>query len=422
MEPLLSRFGLLLGAVVTVVTLAAGVMAQSVEVVATGNADQDVLAIQNAVDHNEHVTLIGHFSFDGSQTVPTALPDLYPQATIKVRKSVSITGTGGDDDEMTTIKGGTIPFYVEAPGASVTIQSLRFESPTQDAIFVYAVNGLMITKCKFKGIVPVPFGTSGAPMPTGIAIDINTSGHVPMPMPMQAGHPENISGRLLITNNDINLEGASFAENTLGITVFAVGRSPDREADIYVSGNSIRHTTEPAINFRLLGGRANVESNVINTGNVSSRLSPRPEAIRVANTGSYVIAHNAIKCEWPDSDAIGIGVFSQFAAWQLQHVIVKDNDVIMSPPSGTVFGDLSAGIDIRGFTRDNFVANNRIQGRARAAIAVDPFRQGIPINNELVLNNLHDFEAALVDVVVGMDVTNTLLLGQEGSLQQDGSV
>ena len=409
MKRSLSKFCLLvLGAVATVVTLAVGTVAQSVEIVATGHADLDVRNVQRAIDENEHVTLIGHFSFDRSPTVLTALPNIYPQATVKVWKSVSISGVGGDDDEMTTIEGGTIPFYVEAPGASVTIQSLRFNRPTWDGIFVYAVSGLTITKCKFKGLVPGGLG--------GSAIEINTVGN--LPSPMQTGHPENISGRLLITNNDIDLEGASAVENTLGITIFGVGRSPDRKADIYVSGNRIRNTTEPAINFRLLGGQANVESNVINTGTVSSTLVPRPEAIRIANTGSYVIAHNKIDCEWPDADAMGIGVFSQFKDWQLEHVVVMDNDVTMSPPPGTVFGNFSAGIDIRGFTGDNVVANNRIRGRARAALAVDPFKGGTPTNNALILNRVDDFEGA--PVFLGQGINDTLVLEQQGTSEDRG--
>jgi len=418
MKRSLSKFCLMvLGGVATVVTLAVGTAAQSVEIVATGHADLDVRNVQRAVDENEHVTLIGHFSFDRLPTVLTALPNIYPPATIRVWKSVSISGVSGDDDEMTTIEGGTIPFYVEAPGASVTIQSLRFNRPTLDGILVYAVSGLTITKCKFKGIVPSVLG--GAP--TGSAIEINTVGN--LPSPTQTGHPENIAGRLLITNNDIDLESASVAENTLGITIFGVGRSPDREADIYVSGNTIRRTTEPAINFRLLGGQANVESNVINTGTVSSTLVLRPEAIRIANTGSYVIAHNKIDCEWPDADAMGIGVFSQFGVWQLEHVVVMDNDVTMSPPPGTVFGDFSAGISIRGFTGDNLVANNRIRGHARAALALDVFPlpprpQGTPRNNALVLNRVDDFEGA--PVLIGQGINDTLVLEQQGTSDDRG--
>jgi hypothetical protein len=280
-----------------------------------------------------------------------------------------------------------------------------------EAILVYAANGLTIANCKIEGVVPV--------LGSGTGIDIDTNGNVPTLA--QPGHPENISGRLSITNNDIDVVGGSAMDNTLGIIVFSVGQSPDREADIYVSGNRIRNTTEPAINFRRLGGRALVEENVINTGPVSSQTTPRPEAIRVVNTGSYVIAHNTIDCEWSDPQAIGIGVFSQISAWPMEHAIVTDNDVIMSPPTGTVFGDLSAGIDIRGFTQDNVVENNRIRGRARAALAVDPFKGGTPGNNAFVVNDLDDFEASRADVVVGEGVMNTLLLGQEGTVENHGA-
>jgi hypothetical protein len=389
-------------------------MAQATEVVGTGNPDIDVPAVQAAVDYGGAVILRGHFSFDKSPTVLTALASAgYPPATIRLSKSVSISGSSGNDDEMTTIEGGTIPFYVEVPGASVAIQSLRFDNPIAEAILVYAVSGLTITKCKVAGIVPGGLAGGGS-----IGIDIDTSGFVPTPA--QPGHPENISGRLLITNNDIDLVAGSTVDNTLGITVFSVGQSPDHEADIHVAGNRISNTTEPAINFRRLGGRALIERNVINTGPVSSQKAPQPEAIRAVNIGSYVIAHNTIDCQWTDPDAKGISVFSQFAAWPMEHAVVTDNDVTMSPPSGTVFGTLSAGIDVRGFAHDNVVENNRIRGRGRAALAIDPFKGGTPGNNAFVLNRVEDFEPARADVFVGQGVTDTLLFGDQGTVEDHG--
>ena len=415
MKPLLSRLCLVaLGAVVPVVTLAVGAVAQSVEVVGTGNPDVDVPAVQAAVNQGGQVTLRGHFSFDKSPTVVTVFAGIgYPSATIRVSKAVAISGASADEDDMTTIDGGTIPLYVEAPGASVTIQSLRFVRPIAEAMLVYAVSGLTITKCKISGIVPGGVAGGGS-----IGIDIETSGL--LPTPDQPGRPENISGRLLITDNDIDLVGGSVADNTLGITVFSVGQSPNKEADIYVSGNRIRNTTEPAINFRRLGGRAHVEGNVINTGPVSSQKTPQPEAIRAVNIGSYVIAHNTIDCQWPDPDAKGIGVFSQFKDWPMEHAIVMDNEVIMSQPPGTVFGNFSAGIGIKGFARDNVVANNKISGRARAALAVDPFKGGVPGNTAFVLNRFDDFEPARADVFVGQGVTDTLLLGNRGTVEDHG--
>jgi hypothetical protein len=61
---------------------------------------------------------------------------------------------------------------------------------------------------------------------------------------------------------------------------------------------------------RRIGGRAHVEGNVITTGPVSGT---RPEAIRIVNIGSYVIARNVIHSQWPDPDAyISISQRHQF--------------------------------------------------------------------------------------------------------------
>jgi hypothetical protein len=45
--------------------------------------------------------------------------------------------------------------------------------------------------------------------------------------------------------------GAMAGAQTLGVVFFGVGRSPDKEVDIFFSGNSIRNVSEPAINFRV---------------------------------------------------------------------------------------------------------------------------------------------------------------------------
>jgi hypothetical protein len=89
----------------------------------------------------------------------------------------------------------------------------------------------------------------------------------------------------LITDNDLDLAGGTAFDNVLGITMFSASQSPDREVDLYISGNRIRNITEPGINLRRIGGRAHVEGNVITTGPVSSQTTPRPEAIRVVNSG-----------------------------------------------------------------------------------------------------------------------------------------
>jgi hypothetical protein len=49
-------------------------------------------------------------------------------------------------DERASIEGGSIPFYVQAPGASVTIQGLRF-IPIGAATLVNAAHGVMVADC-----------------------------------------------------------------------------------------------------------------------------------------------------------------------------------------------------------------------------------------------------------------------------------
>src|SRR5215471_103158 len=121
-------------------------------VVGTGNPDMDVPAVQAAVDQGGEVILQGRFSFDRPPTVPTATHLTGGLATVLVSKRVAISGTQDEGGAMTTIEGGTTPFYVEAPGAGVTIQRLRFVRPRGDAIFVYAVSGLLIRFCKIEGM------------------------------------------------------------------------------------------------------------------------------------------------------------------------------------------------------------------------------------------------------------------------------
>jgi len=74
---------------------------------------------------------------------------------VRVSKAVVISGAHEEDDGMTSIEGGRVPFYVDVQGAPVTIQRLRFIRPTRNAIRVYAVSGLVART--------IDFGTSANP-------------------------------------------------------------------------------------------------------------------------------------------------------------------------------------------------------------------------------------------------------------------
>ena len=248
-----------------------------------------------------------------------------------------------------------------------------------------------------------------------IGIVINTVVGSSQPSLTNPGKPENVSGALLIANNDIDVGGTAL-DDTIGVIVGGVG-IPGAEVETYVSGNHIRNMTEPAIEFRRVVGRVHIERNVLTTGSVSGP-AVNLQVIRVVNIGSYMIAHNLIHCGW--AQAQGIGVFSQIAAWPMVSATVEDNDVTMSPPENTTFGPDSAGISIRGFAQDNLVQNNTIRGRARAALAVDDFRGGTPDKTTLIRNRLEDFEASRADVFVDVGVTNTEILGQRGTVEDLG--
>ena len=307
---------------------------------------------------------------------------------------------------MTTIEGGQVPFEIEAHGSSITIRRLHFLHPKIEAIDVSAVSGLTIRSCRIEAVEPSDgFGAN--------AIGINTTFNPPTPS--SPGAPERISGEISIVHNDIELAGSTGAFNTIGILIFSAG-VPGSEIDAHILENRISNTTEPAINIRRIAGRVRVERNRISTADIAGPAA-RPDVIRVVNSGSYLIARNSIECRWPQ--AFGIGVFSQFAAWPIEHAIVANNDIAMSAPEGTVFGPNSAAISIRGFARGNLALENTMRGRAGNAMSILTFQGGVPANNVLALNRLEDFVAAAADIFVGDQVLDTLVIG-EGSVEDHG--
>jgi hypothetical protein len=393
---------------------------QATILVGTGNPSIDVPAVQAAVDHGGFVLLKGHFSFDKEPTRPVALTlssappraAYAPAAEVLVSKAVTVSGTGESDAGMTTIESGTIPFYVNAPGQRVTIRRLRFVRPISSAILVYAVRDLEIASSAIAGAVAYKNLADG--------IGINTSGAPPtLTTP---GHPENVSGALNIVDNDIDMVGGTTADNTLGVVVFAAG-TPGAAVNARVAGNTIKNTTEPAINFRRLEGYASVDHNVIRTGAVVGDPI-RDHVIRVANTGLYRITDNSIDCEWPNSDAEGIGVFSSIASWPIEHVVVENNAVNMAAPSGTAFTAFSAGIGVFGFADSNVVRHNTINGRARAAISIPVFplppqAPAAPEDNAFIDNRFVRFAPTIADVFVGAHALRTRVVGP-GTVEDEG--
>jgi hypothetical protein len=401
----------LISMIVAVAAFAGAVVAQPVVVVGAGDPSMDVPAVQAAVDQGGHLVLTGHFSFDRPPTTPAGAAFA---RMVTVSKNIVISGSLDQNGDMTTIQGGEWPFFVDAVDAHVTIKGLHFVGPRAGAIWIYAVSGLAVIGCRIENIVPTAeFGAEGG-QANPVSAAIFAGGDVHPPSATQPGKPENFSGTMAFLNNDIDV-GTPPGTQTLGITMFAVGRSPDREVDIQASGNNIRNSTEPALNFRVIGGRAYAERNVIVTG-----VTGGADAIRVVGSGSYLIAHNSIDCGWTNGAATGINVFSNAFSPETNAIVV-DNDVTMSAPDGTVFAATSGGIQIRGFAQGNSVLNNRISGRARAALAVGVLNNGIPGNNFFVANDLSGFQSSQADIFVDAGVTNTAIIGRKALIEDHGS-
>ena len=150
--------------------------------------------------------------------------------------------------------------------------------------------------------------------------------------------------------------------------------------EAHVTGNRIANTTEPAINFRQIEGRAMVNQNVITTGSVVAKPA-RNQVIRVAGSGLYRIANNVIQCDWANPDAEGVGLFSNVAASPIEHAVVENNEITMATPPATAFTAFSAGIGVPAEQRVHRQSNRRFHAGGgghlrRGARGRDAYRRG----------------------------------------------
>ena len=396
-----------------VVIFAATVTAHAITVVGTGDPKMDIPAVQAAVSKGGRVVLKGHFSFEAPPTVieqPSLLYGGKALGMILVSKTVTITGMRDDIGEMTSIEGGMNPFYVEAPGAHVAIQGLHFLHAKGVVIRVVAAKGLAIDSNRIEGLI------RDTKVANAILVSTSPSDRPPGPALLQQS--ENVSGTLLIANNDIDLQGTADG-NFLGIVVFAVGRSPDKEAALYVSANNIRNSTERPINIYSVGGRAYVEQNVITTGVIGNNAAPSGDVIHIVGPGWFLIAHNTINCAWRTGLQAGIRLQTRGPQQSVSRAIVMDNDINMTAPDGTVFGVTSAAIEIRGAGEGSMVLNNRIRGRANFALSVAA-QNGTPQSTTFLMNDLEGFTSARADLFVDAGGHNTVLVGRPGAVEDHG--
>ncbi len=407
--------------VVAVIAACAGnVAAQAITLVATGDPGTDVPAVQAAVDQGGRVILQGHFSFDAPPTAAEQ-PDGFLGAPalgmIRISKTVAVSGALDDQEQMTAIEGGTNPFYVEAPGAHVSIERLHFLHAKGHVIRVVTAGGLAISSNQIEGVASTAGNVAG--------ILIDTAGGNP-PNADQLEQAGNVAGTLLIANNDIDMQ-AQAGHNYLGIVVFGAGKSPDQEVDLHISGNQITNSSERPINVYSIGGRAYIERNVITTtGGAGANVAPSGDVIHIVGPGSFLIAHNTIDCLWTSGQQAGIRLMTR-PGEPVSNAIIVDNDVNMAAPSDTRFGSTSAAIEIRGASDGNMVLNNRIRGRANFALSVaasapgSADASGVPQNTVFIGNDLTGFTSAQADIFVDDGGANTIAVGGQSTVEDHGA-
>jgi len=292
---------------------------------------------------------------------------------------------------MTTIDGGEIPFAVEARGAAVRIEKLRFVRPKLYGIFVDAVSGLTIESCTIEGLEPLPVPGQSTGFLYGSGINVATV--LGLPNRERPGHPENVSGKLSILNNQISVSEA--ADEGMGILIVGVG-DLEKPVEVEISGNTIRNTTQKGIHVRQIGGRARIERNIVTTNVVYTGPAPSyVDGILCACSGSYLIAHNLISVADPNGAGIRLKGCSLGGATERANI--TDNDVFMAAAEGAVLGVASAGIEIKGLARGTVVERNRIRGRARIGLSVAPDKAGNPTGNTFGRNDQENFSSPLTE-------------------------
>jgi plastocyanin len=370
-------------------------------VVGVGDPAVDVPAVQEAVDAGGDVLLRGTFSFDQ--------PPI-DKRSVRISHAVRITGAADDHGGRATIVGGWRPFDVDAPGAGVSIEGIRFVHPEPFAIDVHGVRGLRVEDCLVDHPSPrnvPPFGVIAG----GLNLFITDR--------------TKVTGEISILDNEFDIGGVATVR-TYAMVVIGVGTTAD-PADVLIAGNRISNVTGHGVDLRQVIGQATIEGNVIHTGAIGGQevaLSDvLVDGIRILGGGSYVVRGNTIEVGF--ENAAGIRLQGNNAQSPLSGAHIEHNDITMALASGAVPGSQSAGIELRRIALDNAVSQNRIRGRANAAISLlsDPAGGGAfltPGNNAFVGNNISTFTSTLADVLVGPRVMATSFTGGSGIVDDHG--
>jgi Right handed beta helix region len=136
-------------------------------------------------------------------------------------------------------------FFVEAPGADVTIEGLRFVNPHNAAIRVRRSGDLRIANCQVDGLIPSAVATPAGVQNAALAIHI----------------PRGSVGAVSILENRFQIGGT--ADDSSGGIIMA---GPAER--VLIADNRITGTPSHGMDLRNVEGPARVERNIVETGTV----------------------------------------------------------------------------------------------------------------------------------------------------------
>lgn len=346
-----------------------------ITVPASGHPDEDFTKIQEAVRGYDVVRLQGIFNLTGKETGTDT-----SRHVIEINRSVSIVG-----ELLSAIVGGERPFYIVAPGANVLIDNLTFQNSLAAAIAVIDAAELVVSGCKFQGVVPV------AQKIQEVTLNVATA--------IGAGGAK---VKISIVGNRMDIGGTS-NDSTNGILI---GNS--MAGTIEISGNTIENTTAHGIDVRSPANQATIVGNTLRSGMNGRSGGPGnfADGIRCHGSGNFTVEGNTI--EYSSLNGAGIRLAGTSGA------VVQQNTINMALPTGTP-GKWSAGIQVQGTGTGNKVLRNTVLGRARVALAAiysnEPANTpGKPTNTTFERNDHAGFTETFADVEVGEGASDTLLI------------
>jgi Right handed beta helix region len=367
------------------------------DVIGQDNATVDVPAVQQAVDAGGTVILHGTFNF-----VNVRLPDPNGNRVILVSRAVTIRG------QDATIRGGgsaaagglQTVFLIDAPEAGVTIEGLRFVRPHNSAIRVAGARDVRIATCQVDGVIPSKIATPAGAQNAAVAVSL----------------PGGPYGAVSILENRFQIGGTA-DDSTGGIIM----RGPaDR---VLIAGNRIAGTTGHGVDLQGVGGPAKVEQNIIETGTLGRSGLPGQfvDALRLIGSGEYLVERNQFDCGFENAAVVRLG--------GTKKAVIRQNEIVESVPNGKAPGQQSAGVQVQGSANDNEIQQNRIKGRARAAISVifsdfpldkPTGTDGNPSATKFQGNNVQQFAPTVATVEIGAVAKNTTITGGSGTLIDHG--